>query len=73
MEKIKVIHDTVGKTLTIWLSDPEKESVSEETSDEVVFMKDKNGKVIGFEVLNYEQSGIGLNGLQVETILNTGS
>ena len=30
-----------------------KSDVSEETSEEVVLVKDKNGKLIGFEVLNY--------------------
>jgi uncharacterized protein YuzE len=53
MDAIKVIHDTVGHTLTIWLDDPEKESVSKETSDEVVLMKDGAGRVIGVEILHY--------------------
>ena len=30
-----------------------KEHVSEETSEEVILVKDKDGKLIGFEVLNY--------------------
>lgn len=34
-------------------ADPEKEHVSEETSEEVVLVKDKDGKLIGFEVLNF--------------------
>ena len=54
MEEIKLIHDTVGNTLTIWLDDPKKEAVCEETTDEVVMMKDRKGRVIGFEVLNYK-------------------
>ena len=49
MDAIKVIHDTTGHTLTIWLDDPAKESVVEETSDEVVLMKDGSGRVIGVE------------------------
>jgi hypothetical protein len=39
MTKIRVIHDTVGKTLTVWLDDPEKEHVAEETAEEVILMK----------------------------------
>jgi hypothetical protein len=49
-----VIHDPVGKTLTIWLDEPAKEAGCEETADEVVMMKDGAGRVIGFEVLHYE-------------------
>ena len=55
MEKIKFIHDEIGKTLTIWFDDPNKELISEETADEVVHMKDASGKVIGIEVLNYDK------------------
>ncbi len=55
MEKIKFIHDEIGKTLTIWFGDPSKEVISEETSDEVVHMKDASGKIIGVEILNYDK------------------
>jgi hypothetical protein len=53
VEKIKVFHDDVGHTLTIWIDDPAKEEVCQETTDEVVIMKDKSNRIIGFEVLNY--------------------
>ncbi len=53
MDKIKVVHDAVGHTLTVWLDDPAKEHICEETRDEVVLMKDASGRVIGFEVLHY--------------------
>lgn len=53
MERIRVIHDTVGHTLTIWLSDPKQEYISTLTDDEVIVMKDKDGRVLGFEVLHY--------------------
>jgi len=39
MERIRVIHDTAGHTLTIWLGDPQQEYVSTLTDDEVVVMK----------------------------------
>ena len=53
MGKIKVVHDTVGGTLTIWLDDLTTEHVCEETTEEVIVMKDKTGRVIGFELLHY--------------------
>lgn len=53
MDKVRVYHDRAGNTLTVWLADPEKESICEEVSDDVVLMKDRRGRVIGFERLNY--------------------
>ncbi|GJL59774.1 MAG: hypothetical protein NPIRA03_26310 [Nitrospirales bacterium] len=53
MDKIKVIHDTVGHNLTVWLDDPSLEHVCEETNKEVILMKDKAGHVIGIEKLHY--------------------
>jgi hypothetical protein len=53
MDKIKVVHDAVGHTLTVWPDDPAKEHVCEETREEVVLMKDTSGQVIGFELLHY--------------------
>ncbi len=70
MDKIKVIHDVVGHTLTVWLDDPAKESVCEETAEEVVLMKDAEGKVIGFELLHYHPAE-GTVGLAVETVVRS--
>ncbi len=53
MKPIKIFFDKEGNTLNVWFDDPKKEVVSEETSEEIILTKDKNGKVIGFEVLNY--------------------
>jgi uncharacterized protein YuzE len=53
MAQVKVFHDRVGNTLTVWFGDPETEVEVEETGDEVVLMKDQNGQVIGFEKLNF--------------------
>jgi uncharacterized protein YuzE len=53
MAQVKVYYDEVGNTLTVWFGDPKAEHVCEETGDEVVLMKDKAGRVIGFEKLNY--------------------
>ncbi len=43
MDKIKVIHDAIGHTLTVWFDDPSKESVCEETADEVVLNEGRRG------------------------------
>lgn len=51
-QQLKIFYDQVGNTLTVWLDDPKKEHISEETDDDVVLMKDKAGRVIGFEKLN---------------------
>ncbi|HQU45690.1 MAG TPA: DUF2283 domain-containing protein [Pirellulales bacterium] len=39
--------------MTVWFDDPSKESICEEVDDDVVLMKDRRGRVIGFERLNY--------------------
>lgn len=53
MAQVKVFYDEVGNTLTVWFGDPQDEYVCEETGEEVILMKDKAGKVIGFEKLNF--------------------
>lgn len=70
MDQIKIIHDVVGHTLTVWLDNPEKEHVCEETTDEVALMKDADGRIIGFELLHY-QPVQDSPGLSVETVVQT--
>lgn len=53
MAEVKIFHDRQGQTLTVWFTDPNQEFVAEETGDEVVLMKDRSGRVIGFEKLNF--------------------
>lgn len=53
MAQVKVYFDRRGQTLTVWFGNPQDESVCEETGDEIVLMKDRDGKVIGFEKLNF--------------------
>ena len=53
MAEVRIFHDREGQTLTVWFTDPSLEHVSEETGDEVVLMKDRSGRVIGFEKLNF--------------------
>jgi len=53
MDKVKVFYDREGNTLTVWFGNPVEEYICEETGEEVILMKDKSGRVIGFEKLNY--------------------
>ena len=52
MEKVRVHYDRKGNSLSVWFDDPKKH-VCEETDDNVVLIKDRRGRVIGFERLNY--------------------
>lgn len=56
MEQVKVFHDRTGNTLTVWFGSPQDEYVCEETGQEVILMKDRTGRVIGFEKLNFSVS-----------------
>lgn len=53
MAEIKVFYDQAGNTLTVWFGNPKEEYICEETGEEVILMKDQEGKVIGFEKLNF--------------------
>jgi hypothetical protein len=53
METLRVFYDREGNTLSVWFDDPRKEHVCEESDDDVVLVKDRRGRVIGFERLNY--------------------
>ena len=53
MEKVRVYYDREGNTLSVWFDDPTKEHVCEEFDDDIVLVKDRRGRVIGFERLNY--------------------
>ena len=66
MAAVKIYYDREGKTLTVWFDDPGKEFVAEETGDEVILIKDQDGRVIGFERLNYE--AVSEEALTVETL-----
>jgi len=53
MEKVKVYYDKMGNTLIVWFGESQDEYICEETGDEVILMKDRSGRVLGFEKLNY--------------------
>ena len=69
MKPIKIFFDKTGNTLNVWFDDPKNESISEETSEEIILIRDKNRRVIGFEVLNYLSLGDlkDLKNISVET------
>jgi uncharacterized protein YuzE len=68
MAHVKVYYDETGNTLTVWFGDPQTEHVSEETGDEIILMKDKAGKVIGFEKLNFSADKLKRLQVAFETI-----
>jgi hypothetical protein len=53
VEKLRVYFDREGNTLSVWFDDPAKEHVCEESDDDLVLVKDRRGRVIGFERLNF--------------------
>jgi hypothetical protein len=53
MDKLRVYFDREGNTLSVWFDDPKKEHICEESDDDMVLVRDRRGRVIGFERLNY--------------------
>jgi hypothetical protein len=49
---VRVHHDRIGNTLTVWFDDPASEVVCEEADHDVILIKDCQGQIIGFERLN---------------------
>ena len=53
MDKLRVHYDREGNTLSVWFDDPKKEHTCEESDDDMILVKDRRGRVIGFERLNF--------------------
>ena len=71
MEKIRLYYDSKGNTLNVWFDDPRKEDICEETGEEVILVKNKKGKVIGFEKLNFLlHPNLHIKTLPVEVMVN---
>jgi hypothetical protein len=68
MAKVKVFHDRVENTLVVWFGEPQDEYEVEEIGDEVILMKDKGGRVIGFEKLNFKDDNSDMTQVNFETI-----
>ncbi|MCZ6562240.1 MAG: hypothetical protein O6948_04825 [Deltaproteobacteria bacterium] len=55
MAHIRVIHDPVGETLTVYWAEPRTDQICEETGEGIVLIKDaRTHGVIGFERLYYK-------------------
>ena len=58
MEKIKIQFDPSDNTLIVWFDEPEKMAylspLEENTPGDIHLIKDKSGRVIGFECLFYQ-------------------
>lgn len=57
MDKLRVLYDAEGRTLTVWVGDPTAEAGCDEVDDDTVLIKDGRGQVIGFEKLNVSMAG----------------
>ncbi len=68
MAQVKVYYDREGNTLTVWFGNPADEHIAEETGEEIVLMKDREGKVIGFEKLNFTAQGADAVRVAFETV-----
>jgi hypothetical protein len=67
MALIRVIHDPVGETLTVYWAEPRAGQVCEETGEGIILIKDaKTQEVIGFERLYYRPEP-GTKTITVET------
>ena len=73
MAHVRVIHDLIGETLTVYFAEPQPDQVCEETGEGVILIKDRqNGEVIGFERLYYKATP-GPNIVTVETLVGDNS
>jgi len=68
MAHIRVIHDPIGETLTVYWKDPSPDQICEEIGEGVILIKDdQTQEVIGFERLYYQQDDAG-QAVTVETV-----
>lgn len=69
MAHVRVIHDPIGETLTVYFGVPRPDQVCEETGEGVILIKDpQSGEVVGFERLYYKAAS-GPNIVTVETLV----
>jgi uncharacterized protein YuzE len=59
MDEVKVFFDRTGSSLIVWFGDPGNEVISEEFDEDTVLMKDKDGRVIGVERMNFKPTASG--------------
>jgi hypothetical protein len=69
MAHVRVIHDPVGETLTVYFAETRADQICEETGEGVILIKDgRSGEVIGFERLYYKAPP-GPHTVTVETLV----
>ena len=67
MAHIRVIHDPVGETLTVYWAEPRADQICEATGEGIVLIKDvRTNEVIGFERLFFKPEP-GAKTITVET------
>ena len=54
MAKIRLIHDRIGETLTVYFEEPDPDQVCEETGEGIILIKNSKDRVIGFEKLYFQ-------------------
>jgi hypothetical protein len=55
MAKIKIMHDQIAESLTIYFYEPTNNHLCEETDDGMILIRDeKTKKLLGFELLYYK-------------------
>jgi hypothetical protein len=65
---IRVIHDSIGETLTVYWREPSTEQICEEMGAGVILIKNRHTQeVIGFERLHYRERANG-QAVTVETM-----
>jgi len=51
-KKLRIFYFKETDSMDIWFDDPEKEQICEEIDDAVLLKKDKDGNVIGIEIIS---------------------
>ena len=51
-KKLRIYYFKETDTMDIWFDEPEKEQICEEIDDIVLLKKDKDGNVIGIEIIS---------------------
>ena len=60
MAKVSVVYDREGNTLDVWFTKPQK-AISEEVGHGVILKKNKRGRILGFEKINFLARGRKIN------------
>ena len=53
-KKLRIYYFRETDSMDIWFDEPEKEKICEEIDDAILLKKDKEGNVIGVEIISME-------------------